>query len=225
LIVRSGSYTGTSAVLSTDYENGSFGYSPLYATGSLVDNTILREYSVGTNGWNQALLTSSDATNGKVLSFTIDSAGSYFKIYNKKTKQYTTAGNTITYSDTYFPLQNNDFIRFGLVGGNVTASLDYSFTAGGLVRLLSSSYGGNPNAVSTLITSPEIPAVPRADILGNNQNQNFRIFRRIPDETSVLVSTNPQINVTSGEVGILIPQNFNINYDPITIAKAAGLIS
>jgi hypothetical protein len=225
LIVRSGSYTGTSAVLSTDYENGGFGYSPLYATGSLVDNTILREYSVGTNGWNQALLTSSDAINGKVVSFTIDSAGSYFKIYNKKTKQYTTAGNTITYSDTYFPLQNNDFIRFGLVGGNVTASLDYSFTAGGLVRLLSSSYGGNPNAVSTLITSPEIPAVPRADILGNNQNQNFRIFRRIPDETSVLVSTNPQINVTSGEVGILIPENFNINYDPITIAKAAGLIS
>jgi hypothetical protein len=225
ILVRSGSYTGTSAVLGTQYENGGFTYSPLYATGSLVDNTLLREYSVGTNGWNQALLTSSDASNGKVLSFSINSAGSYFKIYNKKTKQYTTAGNTIIYGDTYFPLQNNDFIRFGLVGGNVTASLDYSFTAGGLVRLLSSSYGANPNAVSTLITSPELPAIPRADILGDNENQNFRIFRRIPDETSVVVSTNPQINITSGEVGLLIPYNFNPNYDPITIAKAAGLIS
>jgi hypothetical protein len=87
-------------------------------------------------------------------------------------------------------------------------------------------YSGGKAVSSSLAITPTTGSFLQGQSLSTTYNtQYFRILRRVPDETSVLVSTYPQINVTSGEVGILIPENFNINYDPITIAKAAGLIS
>jgi hypothetical protein len=45
-------------------------------------------------------------------------------------------------------------------------------------------------------------------------------MRRIPNETFVLVKNIPQY--TGG--GLLIPENFNPNFDPYTLARKAGLI-
>jgi hypothetical protein len=50
--------------------------------------------------------------------------------------------------------------------------------------------------------------------------QAFRIMRRVPNETFVLVKKIPQY--TGG--GFLIPENFNPNFDPYDLARKAGLI-
>ena len=52
-------------------------------------------------------------------------------------------------------------------------------------------------------------------------NQNYRIFRRIPNETNIVASTLPSYK----DPGFLVPENFNPNYDPYDLAKKAGIIS
>ena len=153
--------------------------------------------------------------------------GSNVGFYNKRTGQYITASpypfvdgalsSSISQQDTYFPLQPNDFVRFGYEPDS-PYGVDGTFNTGTLTQIKSITTGSDYNQTSILgiLNLNSIPVTAR---------QNYRIFRRVPDETSVVVSTNPQINITSGEVGILIPENFNPNYNPISIAKAAGLIS
>jgi hypothetical protein len=57
--------------------------------------------------------------------------------------------------------------------------------------------------------------------MGDNNNQSFRIMRRIPNESFILIKNIPAYT----DPGFLIPQNFNPNYDPYTLARKAGLIS
>ena len=49
--------------------------------------------------------------------------------------------------------------------------------------------------------------------------QNYRIFRRIPDEMFVLTDS-----LTYTGAGLLIPKNFNPKYDPVKIAKEQNII-
>jgi len=141
------------------------------------------------------------------------------------------ADNRITYEESYLPLQENDYIRFGATSSAQTGSIDSSFDAMALYRITKIDTGsywvsGGKFISSSLTINPVTGSFLAGQALSTTYNQQYyRIIRRIPDETTVLVSTNPQINITSGEVGLLIPENFNINYDPISIAKAAGLIS
>jgi hypothetical protein len=161
-------------------------------------------------------------------------------IYSKKTNTYISYNGTpftgiISYDDSYLPLTQYDYLRIVPQGAATTEGiyLDSTFTggiSGSLIQLKSITVGNNtadvapwfnPNTTSSL----NLPAALNAQVYNSVTPIHYRIFRRIPDETSVVVSSNPQINTTSGEVGLLIPENFNPNYDPISIAKAAGLIS
>jgi hypothetical protein len=53
-----------------------------------------------------------------------------------------------------------------------------------------------------------------------SSTQNWRIMRRVPKDNYVLVQSMPSYNAS----GLLIPQNFNPNYDPYTLARKAGLV-
>ena len=50
--------------------------------------------------------------------------------------------------------------------------------------------------------------------------QKFRVFRRIPTQTNVLIGI-PIPNLTEG---FLIPENYNPNLNPTDLAKIAGII-
>jgi hypothetical protein len=202
---------------------------PAYtASLALVSGPSLRDTGTANIGWIYSLNnnTSSLGALDPIRSYGIP-LGSNVGIYNKRTGQYITASpypfvdgalsSSISQQDTYFPLQPNDFVRFGYEPDS-PYGVDGAFNTGTLTQIKSITTGSDYNQTSILgiLNLNSIPVTAR---------QNYRIFRRVPDETSVVVSTNPQINITSGEVGILIPENFNPNYDPISIAKAAGLIS
>jgi len=184
--------------------------------------------------WLYPFLSNTDNNLGTIQYFRPDSVDQNFYFYNKKTNTYPTVTDTnkgiTSYTDTLLPITKYDYIRFGTTGSSSdSGSLDNTFNGLLLFTITDTPTYTTASATSSLTITPVITSSfePIYNTFGGstNLNQNFRIFRRIPDETSVVVSTNPQINVTSGEVGILIPENFNINYDPITIAKAAGLIS
>jgi hypothetical protein len=50
-------------------------------------------------------------------------------------------------------------------------------------------------------------------------NQALRIFRRVPNETFVLIQ-----NLSYAGPGLLLPYNFNPNYNPVEVAKNLNLI-
>ena len=54
----------------------------------------------------------------------------------------------------------------------------------------------------------------------NIATQNWRIMRRVPKDNFVLVQNIPSYRSS----GLLIPQNFNPNYDPYALARKAGII-
>ena len=202
---------------------------PAYtASFVIVSGPTLRDTGTANVGWIYSLNnnTSSLGALDPIRSYGVPS-GSNVGIYNKSTGEYTTASpypfvdgalsSSISQQDTYFPLQSNDFVRFGYEPDS-PYGVDGAFDTGILTQIKSITTGSdyNQSSILEILNLNSIPVTAR---------QNYRIFRRVLDETSVVVSTNPQINITSGEVGLLIPENFNPNYDPVAIAKAAGLIT
>jgi hypothetical protein len=189
-------------------------YDDIYFQTSSI-NTLIDTGSLPPNssGWLSSMVTGSSPTLGKVIRYGFDN--DIIQIYNKKTSRYVTGGvDSVEYAETYFPLQVGDFIRFGSDTGG-TGSVDYSFNQQ-LYAIKKLTAGDYDDQISLL----EVSTVITGSFPSNQNQQNFRIFRRVSDETSVVVSTNPQINITSGEVGILIPEDFNPNYNPIAISKA-----
>jgi hypothetical protein len=177
---------------------------------TLIDTGSLPVYS---SGWLSSMISGSSLILGKVILYGFDN--NIIQIYNKKTERYVTGGNDIVlYEDTYFPLQVGDFIRFGSdVGGS--AGLDYSFNQQlyAIKSLTLGSYNDIPSSLEV------IPIVTGAFPSARN-TQNFRLFRRVPNETYVVVKNLPQYN--GG--GLLIPENFNPNFDPYDLARKAGVI-
>jgi hypothetical protein len=177
---------------------------------TLIDTGSLPVYS---SGWLSSMISGSSLILGKVILYGFDN--DIIQIYNKKTERYVTGGNDIVlYEDTYFPLQVGDFIRFGSdVGGSV--GLDYSFNQQlyAIKSLTLGSYNDIPSSLEV------IPIVTGAFPSARN-TQNFRLFRRVPNETYVVVKNLPQYN--GG--GLLIPENFNPNFDPYDLARKAGVI-
>ena len=55
------------------------------------------------------------------------------------------------------------------------------------------------------------------------ENQNYRIIRRVASETWVTTNFNAQMNVDPAVGGLLIPNDFNPAYDPIVVARQAGI--
>jgi hypothetical protein len=179
--------------------------------------TVLEEEN---QGWLYPLLTGSDPNLGNIKSIRASNSG---YLFNKRTGEYyNTSINSgvVLWEDTYLPLQYGDFIRFGSNVGDVTGSLDYNFDGLSLNRIVNftavSASGGN-----TLQISPEVNTPARTLLdSANDNNQNFRIFRRVPNETFVVTKQFPA-NIGAG---ILLPQNFNPDLDPLTVTREAGLI-
>lgn len=151
--------------------------------------------------------------------------------YNKNTGgyiNYATSTATINYEDTYLPLQYGDLIRFGKLGSynpSNTSSLDGTFNAGGLFQILNITTGSDNNVSSSINITPILSQYPFSQkvALTSKNLQNFRILRRVPDETWVTTATNPSINTDPAIGGFLIPEDFNPNYDPISVARSIGI--
>ena len=172
-----------------------------------------------TQGTLFALLTGSSTTQGKINNIATDYDSS--KIFNRQTGTYAPTSTFISYGDTYLPLQYGDFIRFG--SGSVP--MDSTSTGRSLNQYLSASIG-NELQIGTVtsfiyfgnaITSPLRNTL---DVIGETE---YRIFRRIPDETWIVTVSNPNINTDPATGGLLIPNDFNPAYDPITVARQAGI--
>jgi hypothetical protein len=143
-------------------------------------------------------------------------------IWNKYQSKY--YNGFIPYEETLFPLQTYDFIRFGLANPvNDTGSVDYSFSSYALYRIISSSIGDVNDIPSNLTLESVITGSFSADLPHTTGSvpQGFRIFRRVPDETKVTVSPIPAYL----QNGILIPNNFNPNVNPVALARKVGLIT
>jgi hypothetical protein len=237
------------------YHTGSsdFGYAAVYQVAStftyqsatwspLVENA--RTTITGDEGLYALLKSESNNTtpggaSGSIIALDLGAGSGIAEetfIYNKNTKEYITNTATpltgyIKYEDTYLPLQQYDFLRIVPQNAASGDTLDNTYTggiSGSLQQIRSITIGDNTADVTPFFnpnTSSSLYLPQTLNPLVDTGYWQYRIFRRISDETSVVVTTNPQINVTSGEVGLLIPSNFNPNYDPIGIAKAAGLIS
>ena len=164
-----------------------------------------------------SLLTGSSPISGSVRGFKSDNI--FF--YNKTIGDYVT-GSIINYSDTYFPLQIGDIIRFGDTGSSDSSSLDSSFTALGQFQIASISIGTEVNKSSS-ITLSSINTINNDIFTWNgasNYVQKYRIMRRISNESFVLVKNNPSY----GDPGFLIPWDFNPDYDVYELARKAGVI-
>ena len=103
--------------------------------------------------------------------------------------------------------------------------MDSTSTGRSLNQYLSASIG-NELQIGTVtsfiyfgnaITSPLRNTL---DVIGETE---YRIFRRIPDETWIVTVSNPNINTDPATGGLLIPNDFNPAYDPITVARQAGI--
>jgi len=210
IMFKSGSITAFDG-LSVSYSSSGTSYTDTYfITGS---SNTLTDSGSGNAGWLYALITGSSPTAGPVLSYSTG-FGNALQIFNKTTGQFGIGGSSIPAVDTYFPLQYGDFIRFGYSSGGVN-DVDYSFEGTALFRLQKALTGSDYNDSSSLL----VPSSIVTSFPSVQTDQNYRIFRRVPNETFVLVKKKP---IYAGG-GLLIPANFNPNYNPIDVARKAGV--
>ena len=233
ILVKSGSQSNfSSADLAIAFENYPNGYSSggqdtiydlIYFATSSINTRILQDSGSApayTTGWLSMMLRPSSSVAGICTGFSPQD--NQISIWNKYQSKYYTA--FIPYEETLFPLQTYDFIRFGLTNPvNDTGSVDYSFSSYALYRIISSSIGDVNDIPSNLTLESVITGSFSADLphVPGFVPQGFRIFRRVPDETKVTVSPIPAYL----QNGILIPNNFNPNVNPVTLARKVGLIT
>jgi len=176
---------------------------------TLFDTGSTPPYSTG---WLASMITGSSDLLGKVIRYGFDN--NTLQIFNKTTGRYITGGtDSIEYEDTYFPLQVGDFIRFGLFSSG-SDGLDFNFSDD-LYTIKNLTAGDYNDITSSLEIIPTI----NPTIYGQSQ-QNFRIFRRIPNETFTLIQS---LGYTGA--GLLLPKNFNPKYDPVKVATEVGIIN
>ncbi len=146
--------------------------------------------------------------------------GVYAGIYNSNTNTiingFSTEPNDIKFSDIITPIQPNDYIRIGTTGSGfntllpITASQVFQITN----VYIDPSNDGLTTGSLTLNRNININNFPSP--LG----QAYIIYRRIPSDSYITI--NKEIN--SNSTGLIIPVNFNPAYDPIKIARDAGVI-
>ena len=166
------------------------------------------------------LLTGSDSTFGQIQFIKPErQTNQKFYFWNVKKGNYalTTDENegVTAYEDTLFPIRYGDFIRFG-TGSNPSSSLDVSFGGLDFVNTL------NTVAITSSQTGSiaVIPGITSGSVVMNSTNQEYRIIRRTPTETFVLLQNIP----TFKGPGFLIPENYNPSYNVYELAQKAGLI-
>jgi hypothetical protein len=197
------------------YQTSSFSQS---STNLLTDSGSISRNSMG---WLYPFLTTSSIVSGTLnpeVSFLYDQFSSSIKITNKSTlSSYGIADGTendvyVPYSNTYLPIQKYDYIRFGNTSNR---DMDTTFEGQGLVQITDIFVGDDIRTSSSLfVTSIDFT------LTTNPLEQNWRIFRRVPKDNFVLIQNIPSYR----DGGFLIPENFNPNFDPYTLARKAGLI-
>jgi hypothetical protein len=198
----------------------------VYFTGS--NSTLTDSGSTSTpvtsGSWIYAF-TNPSSSNGIIQSFYVGSPG--VSIRNTVTDQLinlNSSPNIINYSNTMFPLQYGDMIRFGTTGSysiTNTSSLDGTFTAGGLFQIASIMTGSTTTVSSSINIVPSLTAFPFSNNAIKAKNtQNFRMIRRSPNESFVLIQNKPQYL----DPGFLVPFNFDPRYNIYDLARRAGII-
>ena len=169
--------------------------------------------------WLYPLLTFTDPISGSINNYTFN----FLNVYDPNTNETIITGSNIYPINTLFPLQDYDFIRIANTGSSVSSSLDGTFTALGLYQIKDIFTGSAvPVQTSSLSIVPfmnNTTAVATATG-GDPDYQRFRVFRRIPTQTNVLIG----IPIPDLTEGFLIPENYNPNLNPIDLAKIAGII-
>jgi len=194
--------------------------------------TFFDSPSNSNNTWFRYILSGGLEPSGKTPDNAYFYSAGNFYIYDTSLnltvgESYTggSSGTPIKYSNTLFPIAKYDLIRFGdsrqsgSNGINNSGSLDFSFSSIQLVTVTSSSI--NFFSSSSIYVSPKISTITGSIMNGSyNDYQNWRIFRRIPDETNIVLSILP----TFTDPGFLVPENFNPAYNPYELAQKAGII-
>jgi hypothetical protein len=220
IVVNSGSNLEPSFAV---YYSSSYNFVSNVAAFTTQSNIILTDTGSIYRPWLYPFLTTSSVLSGSVRAY---GPGLSFVIYNKITDTYVNDG-FISQSDTYFPLQVGDIIRFGDTGSSPSSSVDSSFTALGIYQIANISIGNdllNSSSItlnSLNITNQLDPNLFTWDGSSSNRKQKYRIMRRIPNETFVLVKNKPSYT----DPGFLIPSDFNPNYDVYELARKAGIIT
>lgn len=130
-------------------------------------------------------------------------------------KYWRISNGMINVESSLFPTQQYDIIRF-----YPTSSIDEYYTLQGTSGsneviqrvIMSQSVDGNNFYfhLDSPITASQFPSA--------SNDQGFRIYRRIPNETFVY------INDYQAGSGLLIPGNYDTNLDYLQIARKAGLL-
>ena len=210
-------HTGSSQPTVSTYYGTSYS-SPVY-TAMFLTQSANQLADTGSNfifrPWLYGFLTGSDPNSGPVRE--LEPQG--IAITNRITGQ-SISGTTISYADTYLPLKYGDFIRFGENGSSSTSSLD-TLPALGLYQIKSLTIGASASLSSSIELAPVLNAdtIKIAQATFGPENQFYRVYRRVPNETFVVIKKKP----TYPGGGLLIPANFNPNYNPLDVARKAGI--
>ena len=214
--INSSTTSGTSQGFTLSFTGSSF---------TLADSKSIAENNTS---WLYSFTNQSSSTG--VIEYFYFSGFDQVTMFNKNTGLFVnnlTTPNTVNYRDTYLPLQYGDYVRFGNLGpfsNTNTGSLDGTFSALGLFNIRYFVTGSNNNVSSSAILANTLVDYPQVQYqLRTPNSQNFRIFRRVPDETFVVTSINANMNVDPTVGGLLIPNDFNPAYDPIVVARQAGI--
>jgi hypothetical protein len=219
IAVSSGSFPGNFAGNYTD--GNSYVYQLTFISSS---NTVLQETG-SVVGVDTIYALMNQQVPGRGSAVTLQAGvGDDFIIFNNRTGTLVRDSNTVPYEDTLLPLRYGDYMRFGNTGSYSyinTSSLDGTFTGAGLYQIKSIFTGSFGTDTGSIEISPALSGRAAQLVTDTNSlNQYCRIFRRVPDETFILIKEKP-INPGSG---IIVPYNFNPSVDPIALAKQAGLI-
>jgi hypothetical protein len=225
IVVATGS--ATTFLLSSTTSGTTQGFT-LSFTGSSF--TLADSKSIAENGRSWLYTFTNRSSSAGILDYFYFSGFDQVTMFNKQTGLFvnsSTTPNTVTYQDTYLPLQYSDYVRFGDLGAfssTNTGSLDGTFTALGLFNIRYFITGSDNTVSSSVVLANTLADYPQVQYqLGTPNSQNFRIFRRVPDETYVVTSINANMNVDPTVGGLLVPEDFNPVYDPITVARQAGI--
>jgi len=230
-IVEGGAIFDTIALLTGSYAASYGGDTSLFTTATTAFGLIYSQsyfatqsstiiVDVSQSGWLYSFVTSSITSTlfgtSNVDYYQYNTTNNPFSIIDKTTlsayQPYINDTVRAQIENTYFPLQVYDYIRFGT---STTSNLDSSFTGDALVQITSINVASNNLGTSSLgvQVSNTIPTP-------FNASQNWRMFRRVSKDNFVLVKNLPPYK----DSGLLVPQNFNPNYDPYTLARKAGLV-
>jgi hypothetical protein len=191
-------------------------YSSFTASAPNVLSAVNSNNPTVLKNWLYGFLTSS--FQGEPL-YKINIYGDYASVYNKNTNSNVNGGvsgsfNTISDNDIITPIQSNDYIRIGTTGSDfntstpITSSQTFQITNAYINPSADGLYTGSLTLNGTIINLP------------NPLSQAYIIYRRVSSDSYITI--NKEINSNSS--GLIIPANFNPNYDPIAIARRVGII-